>query len=108
MKPDFGLTSKDYARHRAGFPDSLFNRLSGHGIGMPSQVLVDLGTGTGSLARGFAARGCQVIGIDPAIEMLNTARRLSEDMDIRVDYREAIAEDTNLGDTCFDIVSAGQ
>lgn len=81
MKPDFGLTSEDYARHRAGFPDSLFEKLSSYGIGKQNQSLVDLGTGTGSLARGFAERGCKVIGIDPAEEMLNAARRLSNDSD---------------------------
>lgn len=108
MKPDFGLTSEDYARHRAGFPDSLFERLSHYGIGRQNQALVDLGTGTGSLARGFALRGCNVIGIDPAEEMLDAARRLDEQAEIRVDYRVATAEETNLGDACFDIVSAGQ
>ncbi len=28
MKPDFGATAADYARHRAGFPDALFERLA--------------------------------------------------------------------------------
>lgn len=69
MNPDFGLTSKDYARHRAGFPDSLFERLATFGVGIKGQSVVDLGTGTGSLARGFARRDCRVIGIDPAEEM---------------------------------------
>ena len=62
--PDFGLTSTDYARHRAGFPDSLFERLRALDLGLAEQRVVDLGTGTGSLARGFAQRGCKVIGID--------------------------------------------
>jgi SAM-dependent methyltransferase len=108
VKPDFGLTSEDYARHRAGFPDSLFKRLSAYGIGMQNQSLVDLGTGTGSLARGFAARGCKVIGIDPAEEMLKAARNLSEDSGLQVDYRVASAENTNLANASADIVSAGQ
>jgi hypothetical protein len=60
MQPDFGATAQDYVRHRAGFPDSLFDRLSGFGIGKPGQPVVDLGTGTGTVARGFARRGCRV------------------------------------------------
>lgn len=51
MNPDFGRTADDYARHRAGFPDSLFKRLSELGIGLEGQDVVDLGTGTGTLGR---------------------------------------------------------
>ncbi len=76
MKPDFGRTAADYARHRAGFPASLFERLCGLGIGLEGQDVVDLGTGTGTLGRGFARRGCRVIGIDPAAEMLEQAKAL--------------------------------
>jgi hypothetical protein len=28
MQPNFGSTAKDYARHRVGFPDSLFEHLA--------------------------------------------------------------------------------
>ena len=70
MKPNFGATAQDYARYRAGFPDSLFDRLVKYGIGLAGQNILDLGTGTGSLARGFARRGCKVIGLDPAEPLL--------------------------------------
>lgn len=76
MKLDFGLTASDYAKHRAGFPDSLFERLRAFGIGIAGQDVVDLGTGTGALARGFARRGCRVTGIDPSESMLAAARQL--------------------------------
>jgi len=33
LHPDFGLTARDYASHRAGFPDSLFERLEPFGVG---------------------------------------------------------------------------
>ena len=56
MKPDFGRTASEYGKHRAGFPDSFFDRLQRLQIGVPGQSVVDLGTGTGTLARGFAAR----------------------------------------------------
>ena len=108
MKPDFGATSDDYARHRAGFPESLFERLAVHGIGRQGQLLVDLGTGTGSLARGFARRGCVVVGIDPASPMLDAARRLDAEAGVAVEYRVAPAEDTGLPDSSFDVVTAGQ
>jgi SAM-dependent methyltransferase len=108
MEPDFGATAGDYARHRAGFPDSLFERLAALGIGRAGQAVVDLGTGTGSLARGFARRGCRVIGIDPAPEMLQAARALEADAGVRVEYRVARAERTGLPDAACDVVTAGQ
>jgi SAM-dependent methyltransferase len=108
MKPDFGATAEDYARHRAGFPDSLFERLAAHGVGRPGQSIVDLGTGTGSLARGFARRGCHVIGIDPAAAMLQAARELDVRAGVSVEYRVARAEDTGLPVAAFDVVAAGQ
>lgn len=37
--------------------------------------VLDVGTGTGVLARLFAAWGCQVVGMDPAEQMLSEARR---------------------------------
>ncbi|MEM8709038.1 MAG: methyltransferase domain-containing protein, partial [Actinomycetota bacterium] len=61
----FGNAAADYATHRAGFPDELFDRLAPHGIGRSGQRVVDLGTGTGTVARQLARRGCSVIGVDP-------------------------------------------
>ncbi len=108
MNPDFGQISEDYARHRAGFPDSLFERLATYGVGIKNQLVVDLGTGTGSLARGLASRGCNVIGIDPAEEMLSEARELDVKAGIQVEYRVGKAENTQLPDASFDVVTAGQ
>jgi SAM-dependent methyltransferase len=107
-KPDFGLTAKDYGTYRAGFPDSFFERIRAVGVGVPGQRVVDLGTGTGTLARGFARRGCRVVGIDPAEPLLEQARRLSEEEHVHVEYRVARAEETGLEDQSVDVVVAGQ
>jgi SAM-dependent methyltransferase len=107
-RPEFGRRADDYRRHRAGFPDSLFERLAGLGVGFPGQRIVDLGTGTGSLARGFALRGAHVIGIDPDARMLDAARALDAQRALRIEYREATAEATRLEPRCADVVSAGQ
>ena len=105
---DFGLTAADYRKHRAGFPPSLFDRLAPWGIGQSGQQVVDVGTGTGTLARGFAARGCQVIGIDPAVNMLTQAQQLTKDEGLMVEYRVGRAEQTDLPANWADVVSAGQ
>jgi SAM-dependent methyltransferase len=108
LKVDFGLTARDYAVHRAGFPDSLFQRLKQRGIGLPGQVVVDLGTGTGTLARGFALKNCKVIGIDVAEPLLQEARRLSQRTGIEIDFRFGRAEATGLPAQLANLVTAGQ
>ena len=105
---DFGKTAGDYARHRAGFPEELFERLAGFGVGLPGQRVVDLGTGAGTMARGFAARGCLATGIDIAPALLEEARRLAAGEGRAVEFRLAAAEQTGLPGESFDGVAAGQ
>jgi SAM-dependent methyltransferase len=105
---DFGRTARDYAAYRAGFPKELFDRLAALGIGRSGQRLLDLGTGTGTLARGFARRGASVVGVDPSEPLLVEARRLSRHEGVRVDYRVGRAEDIDAPDAAFDAVTAGQ
>ncbi len=108
MNVDFGRTACDYGRHRAGSPDSMFDRLSGYGVGIRGQRVVDVGTGTGTVARGFARRGCAVIGIDPSEELIGEARRLDAEAGVDVDHRIARAEDTHLDAGSVDVYAAGQ
>jgi SAM-dependent methyltransferase len=105
---NFGAAAEDFARFRAGFPDSLFDRLAALGIGVSGETIVDVGTGTGTLARGFALRGCKVIGIDPDGRLLDQARRLDVAAEATVEYKIGFAEDIPLPDGVADVVSAGQ
>jgi len=105
---DFGKTAQDYSRHRAGFPDPFFERLSTYGIGRSGQRILDLGTGTGTLARGLARRGSRVSGLDPAGALLMQARQLDEQAGVVVDHLIARAERTGLAANSFDVVTAGQ
>lgn len=105
---DFGRTASDYARHRAGFPPELLDALAARGVARRGVRVVDLGTGTGSLARLFAAHGCVVTGVDIAAPLLARARRLGEQSGVEVAYVEAPAEATGLPGGEFDVVSAGQ
>jgi ubiquinone/menaquinone biosynthesis C-methylase UbiE len=108
VQVDFGRTAQDYGRYRAGFPSSLFDRLATFGIGRPGQDIVDVGTGTGTVARSFAVLGCRVIGIDPSPELLDQARRLDVEAGASVDYCVGTAEATGLPDASVDVLSAGQ
>ena len=105
---DFGRTAEDFATHRAGFPDSLFDRLAALGVTMQGAAVLDLGTGTGTLARGFARRGARVTGLDPAAPLLEQARKLDAKAGVRVEYRVGRAEETGLPAASLDIVAAGQ
>jgi SAM-dependent methyltransferase len=106
--PDFARTASDYARHRAGFPPELLDRLAARGIVRPAARVVDLGTGTGSLARLFAQHGCEVTGVDIAGPLLEQARLLDREAGVEIEYLKAPAEATGLPDGEFDVVSAGQ
>src|SRR5262245_6727146 len=108
MATNFGAAADDYARFRAGFPDSLFDRLAAIGIGASGETIVDVGTGTGTLARGFALRGAKVIGIDPDVRLLDQARRLDAAASATVEYKIGWAEAIPLPDGVADVVSAGQ
>jgi SAM-dependent methyltransferase len=105
---NFGAAADDYARFRAGFPDSLFDRLAALGIGASGETIVDVGTGTGTLARGFALRGARVIGIDPDGRLLDQACRLDVAASATVEYKIGTAEAIPLPDGVADVVSAGQ
>lgn len=105
---NFGKAAQAYGAHRAGFPPSLYERLAAFGVGVSGHAVVDLGTGTGTLARGFAERGCRVVGIDPDERMLDQARGLAAAAELDIDYRAGKAEATGLKADAFDLVIAGQ
>ncbi len=92
---DFGPSARDYARHRQTFPDSFFERVPLRG------ELLDLGAGTGALARGYARRGACVVALDRSPAMLAEA----SDIGRRVAAR---AEACPFRAASFDAVTAGQ
>ncbi len=105
---NFGKAAADYGAFRAGFPETLFDRLANFDVGLSGQIVVDLGTGTGTLARGFAQRGCDVIGIDPDPRMIAQARELDRESKVSVTYVQAAAESTELDSGIANVITAGQ
>lgn len=108
MNPDFGRTVSDYSRHRQGFPDELFEVLAEFGVELGGMRAVDLGTGTGTLARGMARRGAVVTGVDPSSNLTEEAKRLDLEWGVTTHYVNGTAENTGLESGGFDIVSSGQ
>ncbi|MBU6475478.1 MAG: class I SAM-dependent methyltransferase [Alphaproteobacteria bacterium] len=108
LQSNYGVTAKDYAQHRAGFPASFFARLEASGLFSARRRVLDLGTGTGTLARGFAKRGHDVTGLDISPDMMAQARALGAAEGVNVSYVEGRSEKIPFADASFDIVTAGQ
>ena len=108
MKADFGKTADDYRKHRAGFPDSFFEELQKRGLIRGFEKVADIGTGTGTVARGLAEIGCEVVGVDPSQDMISAAATIAEEQGLVIDWLQASAEDTGLAEHSIDVVSAGQ
>jgi ubiquinone/menaquinone biosynthesis C-methylase UbiE len=73
----------------------------------PPRRVLDLGTGTGSVARIVAERvpDADVVGVDISPRMLDEARRKTGSP--RVSYRQADAERLPFEDASFDLVTLG-
>lgn len=105
---DFGRTAIDYERFRPGFPDEFFDRLENRQWIKPGMRALDLGTGTGTLARGFARHGLQATGLDIAAELLEVARSAATAEGLDARFVEGRAEQPGMPAGSFDLVSAGQ
>src|ERR671921_774830 len=70
----------------------------------PGQDVLDVAAGTGNLAIQAAAAGAQVVGLDLAPELFETARRRAEARGVVVDWVEGDAEDLPFEDDSFDHV----
>ena len=105
---DWGKTSDDYSLYRSGMPDSYFRKLIEHGIGEEKQKILDLGTGTGNLAREFSRSGSIVAGIDISEEQILMAKKLMHEQDLNIDFQVSSADSLPFNDDSFDCATANQ
>ena len=108
MVTDFGRIAGDYARHRAEFPEVFFERLFADGSVHKGDVVLDLGTGTGSVARGLAVRGCEVTGLDHSAPLLAQAAEMDRAAGVQVKQVRARVENSDFPPASFDVITAGQ
>jgi len=66
----FGTDAERYDRARPSYPDALIDTVL---AGSPGTNVLDIGVGTGIVARQFLQRGCTVLGIDPDARMAERA-----------------------------------
>jgi ubiquinone/menaquinone biosynthesis C-methylase UbiE len=99
----FTGAAETYARHRPGYPAEVVDWLVARaGLG-PGARVADVGCGTGIFTRLLAARGLDVIGIDPNPDMLSRARAAGG-----AEYRLAEAAATGLPDASVRLVTVAQ
>lgn len=109
IQRNFGAAAEDYARHRPGFPLRLAELLEERGVfpKAPADAL-DLGTGTGTLARCWARQGYQITGLDPDVRMLKAAADIAMNEGLQMEWIPGAAEALPFADQSFDLISAGQ
>lgn len=104
----FDAWAAEYERFRPGYPAALFDLIATR-LDLPKNAtVVDLGAGTGKVARAAAARGWVVTAVEPGEPMLEVLREraVAERVEIRV--VRARAEETGLPSAAFDAALAGE
>ncbi|QBD81079.1 class I SAM-dependent methyltransferase [Ktedonosporobacter rubrisoli] len=99
-----------YDRARPAPPPALLDLLTRQ-INLPHPTLVvDLGNGTGLSTALWSERAARVIGIEPNADMRQEALHKLGDHPYaaHIEYRDGVAQQTNLPDECADIVTAAQ
>jgi SAM-dependent methyltransferase len=95
-----------YDRYRPSPPREVLDVLTVvAGVERP-RLVVDLGCGTGLATRAWAERAGQVVGVEPNPRMLERARRVTDQPNVR--YVEAYGADTSLPDGRADLVTSFQ
>jgi|SRR5580698_423816 ubiquinone/menaquinone biosynthesis C-methylase UbiE len=99
----FGSRADDYAAYRPSHASEAVDAVL-EGLGDPGKlVIADVGAGTGLSSHLFAARGANVIAIEP-----NASMRAKAEHHARIAWRDASAEATGLSDKSVDVVVACQ
>ena len=101
----FSATAERYHAYRPSYPPALVDWVLAL-PGLPERPQVaDVACGTGITTRLFAARDCEVTGVDPNEEMLAFARAEGGP---RVRVTKGVAEATGLPSASVDLVTVGQ
>lgn len=100
----FAGAASGYARFRPSYPDALVDWVLEAAAVRSGDRVADIGCGTGILTRLLAARGLDVVGLDPNEEMLAEARAAGGP----AQYRRGEAAATGLGDASVALVTVAQ
>jgi SAM-dependent methyltransferase len=99
MAESFGADAERYDRARPRYPAEMIARIL---AAAPGPAVLDVGCGTGIVARQFQAAGATVHGVEPDERMADLARRFGLTVDV------ATFEDWDPAGRTFDAAVAGQ
>ena len=103
----FNQRIENYLLYRPGYPEEVAGLLAREAALHAGSTVVDLGSGTGMLARLFLQRNHTVHAVEPSAEMREAAERLLGDDPGFVSHA-ATAEQTGLPDHGTDLITAAQ
>jgi SAM-dependent methyltransferase len=95
----FGTDAERYDRARPRYPEALISRVIAES---PGREILDIGCGTGIVARQFQAAGGRVLGVDPDARMADLARQSGVEVEV------ARIEDWDPAGRLFDAAVSGQ
>src|SRR5689334_3767507 len=95
----FGAEAGRYDRARPSYPAALVERIV---AASPGRRVLDVGCGTGIVARLFQAAGCEVLGVDPDARMAGHARERGLEVEV------ATFETWPTNGRAFDTIVSGQ
>ena len=72
----------------------------------PGEKMLDTATGTGAVALLAAERGADVVGMDLAPVLIDTARELAAERGVSVEFEVGDAEAMTYADASFDVVAS--
>jgi SAM-dependent methyltransferase len=104
----FATTADLYEQYRPPYPARFFRTVVERLKLDKRHALIDLGTGPGVLALGFAPFVGRLIGVDPEPAMLAAARDAARRAAAEVTFIEGKAEDLPAEIGCFDVVTIGR
>ena len=104
----FASVAELYEKFRQPYPDEFFRAVAGKLRLSKQHALIDLGTGPGLLAIGFAPYAGRVTAVDPEPAMLGVARKAALRAGQAIDWIEGRAEDLPDGIGPFDVVTIGR
>jgi ubiquinone/menaquinone biosynthesis C-methylase UbiE len=104
----FETTARTYAARREPYPPEFFAAAADALKLRGDESLIDLGTGPGLLAIGFARYVGRVLGVDPEPAMAAEARRAAVAANVALPVIEGRAEELDIGLGPFDLITIGR
>src|SRR5215471_16416828 len=104
----FASTVSLYEELRPPYPPEFFRTVAEKLRLSKQHALIDLGTGPGLLALGFAPYVGRIVGVDPEPLMISAARQAAARAGQDLTLIEGKAEDLPDNTGCFDVVTIGR